>query len=162
MMVVKNDIEFNGPVIDIVPMEKKHVFMLCQRIREADVSEIQAIGFTPYKAILKSYRYSLVPKTAFIDGNIAACWGVCGSPLHEIGQPWLMTTDQVYKISPLKFAKIYQREVRRMLRIFSKLENYVDSKYPSAVRLLDIIGFTIEPAEPYLNGAMFHKFWKRS
>ena len=73
---------------------------------------------------------------------------MCGTPFSEVGMPWLITTDEVYKINPLRFVKIYQAEVFRMLRIFDYLENYVDANYEAAIRLLSIVGFTIEPAAP--------------
>lgn len=162
MIVARNDIKMAEPIIEIIPMTVKHVKMLADHIRTADMAEILAVGFKPYKAVLKSYRYSLLPQSAFINGKIAAVWGVCGTPTGDIGQPWLLTTDEVYQISALRFARIYQQEVSRMLRIFPYLENYVDMNYLAAVRLLSIIGFTIEPAEPYLNDAMFHRFWKKA
>jgi len=162
-VVIKNEIEISNPVIEIVKMEKEHVRMLADHIRTADEEEIIAAGFKPFKAVWESYRYSLIPKAAFINGKIAAVWGVCGTPTGDIGQPWLLTTDEVYNISPLKFARIYQKEVVRMLAMFPYLENYVDSRYTSAIRLLDIIGFTIEAPEPYGdNGAMFNRFWKKA
>lgn len=162
-IVSKNEIEQSHPIIEIIPMEAKHVRMLADNIRRADMDEILAVGFTPYKATLSSYRASLIPQAAFINGKLSAVWGVCGNPLGDEGHPWLLTTDEVYNISALRFAKIYQRECAKMLRIFPILTNYVDSRYTSAIRLLNIIGFTVDEPEPYgENGIMFHKFWKVS
>jgi hypothetical protein len=47
-----------------------------------------------------------------------------------------------------------------MLEAFPLLENYVDSSYTEAVRLLHIIGFEIGMPE-YVNGALARKFTKR-
>jgi len=71
--------------------------------------------------------------------------------------PWLLTAPCVKKISPLRFARIYQEEVISMLKIFKTLENYVDEEYSSAIRLLEIIGFILD--EPQKIGVgMFRKF----
>ena len=149
------------PQFEIIPSEAIHVKMLADRIRSEDAREILGIGYTPHRAIMKSFKASLFPTTAFVDGEIAAMWGVVGNPLGNKGMPWLMTTDTVYKVSSLRFARVYHREVKRMLRIFKVLENYVDSEYNGAVRLLDICGFSLDDPEPYgPNGRLFRRFYK--
>ncbi len=93
-----------------------------------------------------------------IDGEVAACWGVHGSFLGNRAVVWLMTTPLVRKVSPLYFARLYQKEVAEMLKIFQRLENYVHAEYDSAIRLLEIIGFTVEEPEKIGMG-MYRKFW---
>ena len=66
------------PIIDIVQSTKDHVKLLSSCVREADKNEILALGFSPFRALIKSYRGSLLPQTAFIDGKIAAMWGCVG------------------------------------------------------------------------------------
>lgn len=145
--------------ISIFPATAAHVRELGEKLRAGDRHEIEIYGFPTNKALWRSFKGSFLRKTAFIDGEIAAMWGVGGAPGGLKGQPWLMTTDAVYKISPLRFAREYQREVLQMLRIFPVLVNYVDAEYNQAVRLLDIIGFNLSEPEPLgLRGAMFRKF----
>lgn len=46
-----------------------------------------------------------------------------------------------------------------MLRMFSKLENWVDDEYKSAIRLLEITGFHIDEPKPTgAHGALFRHF----
>jgi len=66
--------------------------------------------------------------------------------LGQVGTPWLLTSDAVKNISPLKFTRIYQQEVGKMKRLFPVLENYVDAEYNGAIRLLKIVGFELGEA----------------
>lgn len=146
------------PIINIVPSESCDVSNLRNNLRIEDANEILRFGVSIQYALWKSYRRAIIRKTAFIDGQIAAMWGCDGTFLGNKGRVWLMTTPEVKKISPLKFSRIYQEEVKNMLKTFKRLENYVDAQYDSAIRLLDIIGFNIE--EPQRIGCgMYRKFW---
>lgn len=148
-------------VIKIVPATAAHIAELKQNLRPEDATEILRFGVTIQHALWYSYRRSLVRKTALIDGAVAACWGCHGVFMGNTAVPWLMTTHEVKKVSPLRFARFYQHEVLQMLRMFPKLENYVDSEYSAAIRLLEIIGFKVNEPE-MLQGASVRKFEMRA
>lgn len=145
------------PELVIVPTTAAHIRELKDTIREKDRIEVEKIWFTCQKGLWKSYKNGMMNQTALVNGKVAACWGVCGTYLSDIGAPWLLTSYKAEEISPLRFAKIYQREVYRMLEIFPRLESYVDSSYLAAVRLLSIIGFTVDEPENTRNG-LFSKY----
>lgn len=142
----------------IVPTTAAHIRELTANLRAKDRLEIENYGFSASKGLWRSFKQGVFNKTALIDGRVAACWGCAGVLLGSKGQPWLLTSNEVYKISPLRFAKIYQREVYQMLNLFPYLENYVDSGYDEAVRLLQIIGFSLGEPEKLGNGR-YRKFW---
>lgn len=147
------------PVIEIIASTSAHVRELMGTIRPDDRRELEAWGFTCGRGLWRSYKHGLMNHTATIDGKVAAMWGVGGIYMGTVGQPWLLTSLEVKKMSPLKFAKIYQREVKKMLKVFKYLENYVLSDYNEAVRLLQIVGFKIGDPEPAgSKGELFCKF----
>ncbi len=147
------------PVVSIVPTIPAHINALKANLRPEDAAEILRFGVTIQKALWYSYKHSLIRKSALIDGEVVACWGIHGTFMGNTGQPWLMTTPGVKKVSPLKFARIYQQEVMEMLKLFPRLVNYVDSEYASAIRLLEIIGFTVEePQKMGTEGGLYRKF----
>jgi hypothetical protein len=157
-----NEMTSPSPDILIVPAEAQHIREIRDTLREGDRREIEAFGFSCAKGLWRSYRKGLMNRTALIDGRVAAIWGCGGSYLGSIGQPWLMTSQDVRKISPLlKFARIYQREVYRMLEMFPVLMNYVAADYIEAVRLLGIVGFTLGEPEKLGNG-LYRKFEMRA
>lgn len=151
--------EFHQVKVEIVPCLLEHVNELAETIRDADRAECESYGFSAKEGLWQSYENGLGNTCALINGKVAAIWGCCGTYLGEVGQPWLLTSNEVYKVSPLKFAKVYQKEVRKMLELFPLLENYVAVEYDEAVRLLSIVGFTIGEPEKYGLG-MFRKFSK--
>lgn len=152
-------INIDSPHIETVDAQASHVALLRQNLRPNDANEILRLGVSIEKALWRSYRNSVYRKSAFIDGKIAAMWGVIGSMLTDEGTVWLLTSPEVYKISPLKFCRIYQEQVKEMLKIFPVLSNYVDIHYVSAIRLLENTGFKVYDVEPIgLSDNSYHKF----
>ena len=146
-------------MISIVPTTLRHIEELGRTMREQDAHEAISLGYNPADLLLISYQSSLMRKTALVNGSVAACWGVCGMPIGFVGRPWLVTSDEVYKESPFAYAMIYKDEVRRMAEVFPVLENYVETSYTQSVRLLKLIGFTMEDPIPLgVNGEQFTKF----
>lgn len=143
--------------ITVMPTVALHVRELLQTMRDADRREIESYGFTCSHGLWRSYKNSLYKQTAFVEDKVAAIWGVSGVFMGEVGTPWLLTSGEVKKISPLRFARIYQNEVDHMLTLFPKLVNYVASDYGEAIRLLDIIGFILHEPQKYGNG-VFRRF----
>jgi hypothetical protein len=143
--------------IEIIDSWAFHARELYQTLRKEDTQEAIRSGLEPEKAILYSYRSALYRKTALINGDVAAMWGVCGTPLSMIGQPYLITGELVHKVSPIKFTRIYTQEVQVMKGLFPSLINYVDAEYTGAVRLLRIAGFDLE-GPMMLNGNEFYRF----
>lgn len=131
-------------MIEILNCTNKDIRDIAKILRRQDEEEVLGLGMAPLKACFYAYRNSVYRKTGFINGGIAACWGVSGTPLSLVGRPWLVTTDKVYDIPPIKFAKIYKKEALNMLRLFPVLENYVDARYLGAVRMLEIAGFVLK------------------
>lgn len=148
------------PEVIIVPTTAAHIRELNETIRAKDRAEIENYGWTAGKGLWRSYKAGLGNQTALLDGQVAACWGVAGAYLGGQGAPWLLTSDAVYKISALRFARVYQRELYNMLKLFPYLLNWVHADYEEAIRLLSIVGFTIGEPEKLGNG-MYRKFEMR-
>lgn len=156
-MVSMNEIVPASPEISIVPTVAAHIRELRETIRDGDRREIEAYGFSCAAGLWRSYKMGLMNRTGLIDGKVAGVWGCGGVYMADVGSPWLMTSHEVKKISPLKFARIYQKEIYRMLEMFPRLVNYVHADYEESVRLLGIVGFKIGEPERIRDG-MFRKF----
>lgn len=147
--------------ITIVPTTKDHIHELLETLRGDDRREIEALGMTAAKGLWQAYRQSLITKTALIDGKVGAVWGLGGNALGDVGRPWLMTSVEAVKISPISFARIYRAEARQMLSLFPNLVNYVWQEHKPAIRMLEICGFTIGKPLKLGNG-MFLEFSMRA
>lgn len=143
----------------IVPSVRAHAGMLGPRMRADDACEAAGLGLDPAGLLLHSFRSSILRHTAFVDGEIAAMWGL-GGPLlgGRIGNPWLVTAPPIERI-PVTFVRVARREVMEMLSVKSSLANYVAAGYQRAIRLLEVLGFSMEAPQPFgPNGVLFRRF----
>lgn len=148
-----------GAILEIIPTTADHIRELGASLRKEDEREVLSLGFNLRRTLWRTYRASVLTKTAFIDGKLAAIWGLGGTPMGHVGQPWLLTTAAVNRVSPLQFVRIYQQEVETMRGLFPVLVNWVDARYNAAIRLLDIIGFQLgDPQNLGVNNEMFIRF----
>jgi hypothetical protein len=149
----------DGIVIESATSE--HATELARCLRADDVLELLAAGTTPLKGLMHAYRSSVVAKTAFVDGDIAAMWGISGSPLQRIGRPWLLTALPVERVK-VSFLRIARAEVATMLAFCPELRGYVDARYSRALRLLSVVGFELSAEFPFgPNGLAFRQYCMR-
>ncbi len=145
--------------ITLLPATLAHVRELQKTLRQADRLEGMRIGIDPVSGVYWSYRCAILRRTALVDGEVAAMWGVGGEMLGSVGRPYLLTSAACERVHPIRFARIYFDEAREMLRMFPRLENWVDSRYSGAVRLLRLAGFTLDDPVPVgRSGEMFRRF----
>jgi hypothetical protein len=148
----------------IVPAEIGHVYVLAKVLRDKDRAAIEATGHSAKKALYRAFRNSIMVRTAFVGGEIAAMWGLGVSlrpgvsPLSDLGVPWLHTSRAVERV-PVTFLKVARHELAQMRKLRCRLESFVAADYPQAVRLLRKLGFTIEaPAPIGVAATQFHRF----
>jgi len=145
--------------IEIVPSEPGHVPILVRNLREADRREMTCLGHLPRRAVWRTYKQAVMRRTAFVNGELAAMWGVCGGFADRTAVPWLLTTPAAEVPGPRVFVETATEELEKMLQAFGHLQNYVDASYTRAVRLLKVLGFTIHNPEPLApTGALFRRF----
>ena len=143
-------------MIEIIPATSAHADYLRDNLRSGDRLEVTCLGFSPAEALRASLAGSIFARTGISDGRIAAMWGVGGSPLGGVGEPWLLTTAEVERI-PIPMVRVARREVGAMLGLFPELVNYVHAEYRQACRFLEVVGFRLGPAFPFA-GSRWHEF----
>jgi hypothetical protein len=147
-----------GRNVAILATQPAHIAAMRDRLRDEDRRECESAGLRAGKALWRSYRGSALVRTAFVDGEIAAMWGVGGCPLGGTGQPWLLTTPVVER-APVAFIREGRQEVAEMLTVFPILVGFVDASYHRAVRLLGVLGFEVDNPLPFgANGALFRRY----
>lgn len=149
--------------VEIVPSTISHAKELTLTMRQKDREEALAMGLNPKKAVFYAYRNSLFRRTALIDGKVAAMWGVVGNLFGGSGKPYLITSTEVEKMSPIAFARIYREQVKKMSKLYPVLSNIVHDDYDAAKRMLVIGGFDItEPFPIDSSGHLFREFYLRT
>lgn len=144
--------------VDITRSTAAHCEQLAANMRAADRAEVQAAGLSGIRALGRAFRGGMMCRTAFVDGEIAAMWGLGGTLLSDIGHPWLLTTAAVERV-PIAFVKVAKRELAAMLDQRRTLRNWVAADYAQAIRFLQVLGFTLaEPAPFGPKGLLFRQF----
>lgn len=139
-----------------------HAGMIARRLRAADREEILALYGDCRKAIRHCFMVSCIRRVAFVDGEIAAMWGVTGTLLSQTANVWLVTTPAIERI-PFSFAKEARRELAEFMETREAVRGHVFAGYERAVRFMKMMGFSVGPPEPHgRTGEMFHELTMRA
>lgn len=143
----------------VVPSDVGDIYRLVREMRSDDRLEATSLGRDPTSLLRDSYRAAILRRTAFVDGEIAAMWGLGGVMLSDEGAPWLVTTKAFERV-PLAFVKQGRIEIAQMLALRSRLSNVVQASYTRACRFLEVLGFNLdEPTPMGPNNEPFRRFW---
>ena len=137
--------------------------LLFANLRPADMAECLAYGGDVREGIEASVRRSLLCWTAWVDGELAAIFGVAPLVmLTGMGAPWMLGTPLIGTHRRVLVGKTPEY-IAQMQRSFPHLVNFVHARNKASVRWLRRLGFTIHGAVPYGPFAeMFHPFEMRA
>ncbi len=147
------------PKVEIIAAEIGHVYRLAKNLRDLDRREFTCAGLDPRRALRKAFRDSIIARTGFVDGEIAAMFGVGGTIMGGEGRIWLLTTPAVERV-PVTFVREARRELDRLLPLFPVLHGVVQTSYHQAVAFLILLGFSLgEAFRLGPDGALFQRFF---
>jgi len=145
--------------VEVRHSEVADVYRLAAHLREGDAAEVEALGITPAMAIRQSYRDAILRRSYFVDGDLAAMSGLCGSLLSDIGEPYLLTTP-VAERAKVSFVRHARAAVSEMLCQRLRLEGKVAASYTRAIRLLEALGFSLSEPHPLgPKGVLFRTYF---
>lgn len=133
--------------LKLVVARADHVPLIAARMRRADREEVRASGgYTPEEALRASLEASEFARTAFVDGEPLAMFGVVAK--EAMAFPWLLTTDAVCRY-PLIFwhaSKVIVREIREA---YPMLVQAIHKDHRAALSWIRRLGFTVGEPEPF-------------
>jgi hypothetical protein len=140
---------------EVVETTPGHLRQMARLMRAEDRAEIEGFGLSPKRTLLRLYAGSGMTRTAFVDGELAAVWGLEKMLLSDVGQPWLFTTAAVERV-PMAFFRETRRQVAEMMEGCRRLETKVLASYERSIRFFEMMGFRISRAAPLgLNGELY-------
>lgn len=142
----------------VKPAAYAEVNRLAHRMRAADVREVEAVGSTPKRALVRGLKGSTLVWTAWLDGRPVAMFGV--APLNVMtgrGSIWMLGTDEVPK-GARELLRQGPAFLAGMHAEFPRLENAVAADNLAAIRLLRALGFAIEDEIVHIGGVPFRRF----
>ena len=128
--------------ITIIDTTSAHIREMVSVMQQQTKDIAESMGYEPKKLLWYSYKQSIVCKTVFIKGKIAAIFGISGTLYGNVGQPWLIMTDEVNDY-PFKVAFAYKKELEKFQNMFPILEDYVDETNTKAIRMLELMKFNV-------------------
>lgn len=145
----------------VVDAEYAHVIGLRNRLRPLDRRECMGQGVTLRRMMRDTFRRSLLAKTFMLDGVPIAMCGMGGSLIGDEGHPWLLTAPEVERF-PVAVVKEARYAIAEMASIKPYLWNYVLSDYSQAVKLVSMLGFSVDqPKWTSPSGDIYRRFWMK-
>lgn len=136
--------------------ELDDAFSLVRRLRPSDLAEIHAGGLLPVEAIRRGIRLSEDCDVAELDGLPVFVIGLAVREGYAV--PWLLGTKELDRY-PGALTKVTLSYIEGWLKRWPKLGNYVYAGSAKSVRWLEVLGFTVYPAQPHGPlGELFHPF----
>jgi len=142
LLILAREIQVDKPEIVIVDTIASHINEMAKVMREQSANTARNLGFSPRRLLWKTYKQSLICRTVFINEKIGAIFGIGGILFGEVGQPWLIMSDEVNDF-PFKVAFIYRRELKKFQNMFPILEDYVDETDKKSIRMLELMKFNV-------------------
>jgi hypothetical protein len=136
---------------------------IANNMRDADVKECEAGGFTSFAALLHSINTSIICKTLITPDTRepGAILGVCPGFSPSWGAIWLLGTDSIkqHRVPFLRrsrqaLAELYEESGKEVFYNYTFVENTVHHSW------LRWLGFTFLRKVPFHNGNEFYEFVK--
>jgi hypothetical protein len=133
-------------MIRIVDAEPRHVGMIARQMSESDCARFIGLGRDPRRVIRGFFRQSSYRRTALLDDEPIALWGVTGSLMSPAGLFWLQLSRAAKKF-PLRVVKEGRTELARIMEMRHEIVCYLHHDDTVAMRFAKFFGFEIaEPA----------------
>ena len=134
---------------------------VADNLRAEDYVELSLVQDDPPDiACVKAMTTAKWCKCMLMDGKPVVIFGVSASGKDKVGAPWMISTDDLYKISK-QFVRASVREVDLMLKDFPLLCNIVHRDNLASQAWLRWLGFTILP-DPMGPENQFYGFYKEA
>lgn len=129
-------------------------------MRDMDVRECRAAGFTPYQGLFTAARQSALAWCGEVDGLPEALFGVTTSSfLLDTGYPWFLGSERA-RSNARAFLTVAPQYVARIEAMFPHLEGLVHAENRPAILWLRRLGFVVETEIVHSNGEPLHPFRK--
>ncbi len=139
----------------------EHAEALAPVMREADTQEVWATSHsTPLEALERSLVVSRDTRAGLVDGRVVCMFGVgAGTALSLSGYPWLLASDELVRHA-VRFLRESLSYVTWAMTVWTRLENFVDTRNSAALRWLRWLGFSLRHAAPFgIDRRPFHYFY---
>ena len=117
---------------------------------------------TADEGLVMSFQASTRCWIAFWDGRPTVAFGVAPEALlSDVAAPWMLATEDIREMRTT-FLRGSRDYIKRMMRGYEILRNWVDTRNLLSIKWLRWLGFDIHPAKPFgPDQHLFHYFEMR-
>ena len=141
-----------------MPEDTQHLLEV--GLRACDVEELAGLGVGPAEGLASSIH----PTQTFAvtaDGEPVALFGVGPTTDPEVGAPWFLATDGIYRVAN-QFAEQTVYWVTWMNRVYPRLRNYMADDNRVSMAWLRRAGFRIHRPQPIGAGGKLYRLFTRN
>lgn len=139
----------------IRPSEAEDIMYLHDKLRQADIEEITALGSNPLTSLCEGYIFSQECYTCVYNNEPSGMFGL--SYFNGEGSIWFLGTDNIQKV-PKEWIKQGRQYINHFLEIYPILSNMVSINNKAHIRWLKYLGAIF--SAPYeFNGSLFKDFY---
>lgn len=145
--------------IEIISSVLEDVFELALNLRQDDINEVQAIGSTPERGLLKGFIFSDECYSVKFKGQTIGIFGLTTYDMPKgFGSIWFLGSDECTN-HPVTFVKEGIRYTNKWLQKYDIIINAIDIRNKSHIEWIKRIGMNLS-SPVYINGYEFLQFYK--
>jgi hypothetical protein len=116
---------------------------MIRHLRREHQEAFAGVGLNAHRELRSTMAQSSYRRAAFLDGRLAALWGVTGSILSPVGFVWLTLTNEAAR-HPFMVLRRAKAELDEMMKTRIELTTTVLQDDRAALRLCAFLGFHAE------------------
>lgn len=115
---------------------------MIRHLRHEHQEAFAGVGLNPHRELRNTLSQSSYRRAAFLDGRLAALWGVTGTMLSPVGFVWLTLTNEAAG-HPMLVLREARRQLDEIMATKSELITTVLRDDQAALRLCAFMGFHV-------------------
>lgn len=125
----------------------RYAGQMIRHLRREHQVAFAGVGLNAHRELRSTMAQSAYYRAAFLDGRLAALWGVTGSLMSPFGFVWLTLTNEGAR-HPITVLRHARRELDEMMKTRRELTTTVLQDDQAALRLCAFLGFHVEDHGP--------------
>jgi hypothetical protein len=126
--------------LEIREGSSRYAGQMIRHLRTEHQVAFAAVGLNAHRELRSTMAESAYRRAAFLDGRLAALWGVTGSELSPFGFAWLTLTDEAAR-HPFLVLRQAKRQLDEIMLTKVELATTVLQNDHAALRLCAWLGF---------------------
>lgn len=122
-----------------------HCGQIARRMRHSHAASLRKLNASPHSEIKAVFNDSILRRACWVDGKLAALWGLGGTLASGDGNVWLVLAEDLPQ-KRIAIVRTALRQLTLLAAVFGRLETVVMVDDPVAIRFANYLGFWPKPS----------------